>query len=121
MLSELKNEVEIYDSLSDLQGKATPTLVHYGYWEGGMFCLGFSLCGNVPTRLSDSQKQKLLDYIDAIHTRGILHNDIRKENILVDDNGQVYLIDFAFATRDSDPYAQEKERKMLLRCISDLQ
>lgn len=120
MLAELHNEIEIYRLLSDLQGKAIPKLVLHDYWEGGMYCIGLSLCGSVPKTLSESQKQAVLSSIDAIHNRGIIHNDIKKENILVDENGMVYLIDFGFATLNSCEDAQQDERKQLLKCIECL-
>ncbi|KAL5036660.1 hypothetical protein RTP6_004202 [Batrachochytrium dendrobatidis] len=120
MLAELHNEIEIYCLLSDLQGRFIPKLVLHGYWEGGMYCIGFSLCGTVPEALSESQKQSVLSNIDAIHKLGIIHNDIKKENILVDENGMVYLIDFGFATLNSCEDAQQDERNQLLNCIECL-
>jgi predicted Ser/Thr protein kinase len=120
MLAELHNEIEIYRLLSDLQGRLIPKLVLHGYWEGGMYCLGFSLCGSVPKALSESQKQSVLSSIDAIHKLGIIHNDIKKENILVDENGMVYLIDFGFATLNSCKDAQQDERNQMLECIECL-
>jgi predicted Ser/Thr protein kinase len=120
MLAELHNEIEIYRLLSDLQGRFIPKLVLHGYWEGGMYCIGFSLCGTVPEALSESQKQSVLSIIDAIHELGIIHNDIKKENILVDENGMVYLIDFGFATLNSCEDTQQDERNRLLKCIECL-
>ena len=120
MLAEFHNEIEIYRLLSDLQGKAIPKLVLHGYWEGGMYCIGLSLCGSVPQTLSESQKQAVLSSIDAIHNRGIIHNDIKKENILVDENGKVFLIDFGFATLNSCEDAQQDERNQMLKCIECL-
>jgi serine/threonine protein kinase len=116
MLSELHNEIVMYHILSDLQGVAIPRLVLHGYWEGDMYCIGFSLCGSVPETLSDFQKQSILTSIDAIHARGIVHNDIKKENILVDENGTVVLIDFGFATQNSCKDALQDERNQLLKC-----
>ena len=120
MLSELHHEIEIYRLLSDLQGRFIPKLVLHGYWEGGMYCIGFSLCGTVPKALSESQKQSALSIIDAIHNRGIIHNDIKTENILIDENGLVYLIDFGFATVNSCKDAQQDERNQMLTCIESL-
>ncbi|KAI8901122.1 hypothetical protein BC833DRAFT_522587 [Globomyces pollinis-pini] len=120
MLSELHNEIDIYGLLSDLQGISIPKLILHGYWEGGMYCIGFSLCGTVPKTLTERQKQCLLSCIDAIHSRGIIHNDIRKENILVDENGKVFLIDFGFATLNTCKDAQQDERNQLLKCIECL-
>jgi hypothetical protein len=41
MLAELHHEIEIYRLLSDLQGRFIPKLVLHGYWEGGLYCIGF--------------------------------------------------------------------------------
>ena len=85
-----------------------------------MYCIGFSLCGTVPKALSESQKQSVLSSIDAMHNRENIHNDIKKENILVDENGMVYLIDFGFATLNSCKDAQQEERNKMLECIECL-
>ena len=120
MLDELKREVEVYNQLSDLQGISIPTLVLHGYWEGGMYCIGLSLCGKIPEELDDVQKQTLLKTLASIHSKGILHNDIKRENILVDDCGNPYLIDFGFATYDESLDAQRADRNMLLECMQSL-
>jgi predicted Ser/Thr protein kinase len=120
MLDELQNEIEMYRLLSDLQGRCIPKLVLHGYWEGGMYFIGFSPCGTVPKTLSQSQKQSVMSIVDAIHDRGIIHNDIKKENILVDENGRVYLIDFGFATLNSCEDAQQDEKDRMLMCIESL-
>jgi predicted Ser/Thr protein kinase len=120
MLAELHNEIKMYRLLSDLQGRFIPKLLLHGYWEGGLYCIGFSLCGTVPTSLSESQKQTVLSTIDTIHDRGIIHNDIKKENILVDENGMVYLIDFGFATLNSCEDARQVEKNQMLMCIESL-
>jgi hypothetical protein len=117
MIPELENEIEIYECLIDLQGAMIPKLLLHGYWEGGMYCIGLSLCGTVPETLSNSQKRKVMEIIHAIHSNGILHNDIKKENILVDEDGTVRLIDFAFATRNNCRIAQKKENARLRKCI----
>ena len=61
-----------------------------------------------------------MSIVDAIHDRGIIHNDIKKENILVDENGRVYLIDFGFATLNSCEDAQQDEKDRMLMCIESL-
>ena len=115
MLTNLQNEVQIYGLLADLQVKCIPKLVLHGYWEGGMYCLGLSLCGTVPKELSDSQKQSLLSTIDAIHDRGIIHNKVTANNILVDESGKVYLIDFGSSIESSCEDARQDERYRLVQ------
>ncbi|KAJ2995042.1 Serine/threonine-protein kinase pkn5 [Globomyces sp. JEL0801] len=120
MVHELLHEIRIYGLLSDLQGKIIPKLVLHGYWEGGMYCAGFSICGTVPKTLSESQKQSVLSIIDTIHSRGIIHNSISVGNILVDDNGKVYLIDFGLAYESTCKDDQEEERNLFKNCLDSL-
>ena len=70
--------------------------------------------------LSERQKLSILSTIDAIHDRGVLHNDIKKENMLVDSDGTVYLIDFGFATIDCSKTELESERYLLQKCLESL-
>jgi predicted Ser/Thr protein kinase len=113
MIDELDHEMEVYDLLSDLQGSYIPTLLLHGFYEGGMYFIGFSLCGNVPEKLDTKQKRTLLRAMDLIHSRGIVHNDIKKENILVDGSGNPFIIDFGFATINTTLDAQNQEKAQL--------
>jgi hypothetical protein len=120
MLAELLNEVAVYDDLSPLQGKGIPKLVCHGYLEDVLYCVGVSVCGSVPEVITEKQKQVLLETLDIIHENGILHNDIKKENILVDEGGHPFIIDFGFSTRSASKVDQEGERLMLMRLIESL-
>ncbi|KAE9399234.1 hypothetical protein BT96DRAFT_1019688, partial [Gymnopus androsaceus JB14] len=42
----------------------------------------------------------LLSYARELHDLGILHKDIRPDNITVDNGGNVKIIDFEHATED---------------------
>ena len=98
-----KKEVEIYKDLADIQGKYIPKLICYGYYGGGMsFVIGMTIVGTTLSehKITKRQKSKALKGLEAIHKHGILHNDIREENILINDNGNVYLIDFGMASRE---------------------
>ncbi|PKY19318.1 hypothetical protein RhiirB3_406712, partial [Rhizophagus irregularis] len=44
----------------------------------------------------------------AIHKHGILHNDIQEKNILINDNDDIYLIDFEMASQKDT----KKKRKL---------
>ncbi|CAG8525632.1 4526_t:CDS:2 [Funneliformis mosseae] len=83
ILKEMQQEVNIYKILSDIQGIHISNLLCYGFYE--------------------RQRVMGLLALNAIHDRGVLHNDIREENILLDDtNDVVYLIDFGMARYHCD-------------------
>jgi predicted Ser/Thr protein kinase len=111
VLEEMQKEVEIYKDLADIQGKYIPNLVCYGYYGGGMsFVIGMTIVGTILSehKITKRQRTKALKGLEAIHKHGILHNDIREENILIDDNGDIYLIDFGMASREDT----KKKRKL---------
>lgn len=47
--------------------------------------------------------------LDQVHQRDLIHGDVKMENILVDQNGIVWLTDFN-VTRDADPRHQQEGR-----------
>lgn len=42
---------------------------------------------------------QLLDTLGAVHAAGVIHNDVKPDNLLFDDDGRVHLIDFGIAWR----------------------
>ncbi|CAG8649831.1 7099_t:CDS:1, partial [Ambispora gerdemannii] len=113
-LNKMLKEIEIYKDLADIQGKYIPKLVCYGYYEGGMsFVIGMTIVGTALSHhnITKQQKSKALEALKAIHEHGILHNDIREENILVNDNGDMCVIDFGMASRTD----LKKKRKLFRR------
>ncbi|RGB40897.1 hypothetical protein C1646_686732 [Rhizophagus diaphanus] len=94
----MQKEVEMYKDLADIQGKYIPKLVCYGYYGGGMsFIISMTIVST-----------SAIKGLKAIHKHGILHNDIWEENILINDNGDIYLIDFGMASQEDT----KKKRKL---------
>ncbi|GBC50840.2 kinase-like domain-containing protein [Rhizophagus irregularis DAOM 181602=DAOM 197198] len=111
VLEEMQKEVEIYKDLADIQGKYIPKLICYGYYGGVMsFVIGMTIVGTSLSeqKIKKRQKTRAIKGLEAIHKHGILHNDIREENILINDKGALYLIDFGMASREDT----KKKRKL---------
>uniref|UniRef100_T1JKX7 Protein kinase domain-containing protein n=1 Tax=Strigamia maritima TaxID=126957 RepID=T1JKX7_STRMM len=67
------------------------------------FCLALELLDrpiDVDT-LTSTDKEGVEDCLQAIHMKGILHKDIRSDNILAKKDGGYCFIDFAFAVQNS--------------------
>lgn len=52
----------------------------------------------VPEPLGAYIAKQLVEAVDYLHTKGILHRDIKDENIVMDDQFHAKLIDFGSAT-----------------------
>ncbi|CAG8579021.1 569_t:CDS:2 [Paraglomus brasilianum] len=95
--SNMQSEIKIYQLLYKIQGKYIPKLVCYGYYGGGMdYVMGMTIVGTMLSfhKIEKWQKNQALRALKIIHSNNILHNDIRKENILVNDEGNIFFIDF---------------------------
>ncbi|RGB21771.1 hypothetical protein C1646_777274 [Rhizophagus diaphanus] len=85
VLEEMQKEVEIYKDLATIQGNITLSDHKITKW----------------------QKSRVIKGLEAIHKHDIFHNNIREENILINDNSDIYLIDFGMASR-KDTKKKEK-------------
>ena len=102
---ELLNEVEIYRVLAKLQGIYIPELLFYGDLANGMsFVMGLNIVGTTlcQHKINRWQKKQALTALKKIHDCNVLHNDIREENILVDERGYIYLTDFGMSIQNYD-------------------
>ncbi|RIA90410.1 hypothetical protein C1645_737877 [Glomus cerebriforme] len=74
------------------------------------FVIGLTIVGTMLSdqKITEQQKSRAIKGLEAIHKHGILHNDIREENILINDNDDIYLIDFRMASREDT----KKKRKL---------
>lgn len=44
---------------------------------------------------------QLIDSIEYMHKKGVVHRDLKLENILIDDKMNLKIVDFGFATYKS--------------------
>uniref|UniRef100_T1JJ05 Protein kinase domain-containing protein n=1 Tax=Strigamia maritima TaxID=126957 RepID=T1JJ05_STRMM len=96
--AEMSMEAEIYSVLEDLQDIVIPKFYFFGKSDLH-YVLATKLCGspiNVD-KLSYDQKRTILNGLDKIHDRHVIHGDIRTSNILTDGR-QFYYIDFGCST-----------------------
>ena len=119
-IDEIQNEIKIYSLLHPLQGKVIPNFRYCGVVEGILFVLGLDFVGEIPRHLSIHQKEELLRGLSEIHSYGVMHNDIRVENIVVDSTGKPFIIDFALASVTHDSYKLNVEFEEFRRLVDSL-
>jgi predicted Ser/Thr protein kinase len=113
LLRRIQREIDIYKKLIKIQERYIPKLICYGYYGYGM---GYFMCVTiVGTTLNHhsidcNQRDMAFEALRAIHSHGILHNDIQEENILVNEQGEIYIIDFgmSFITDNSEHFYEEE-------------
>src|SRR5207247_1067922 len=99
-----------------------PQFKFAGY-DGGIFVIATEIAGSPleVDKLSLQERLEVVDKLSLIHTYGILHNDIRPNNILVkryDDEIKVCFIDFALSRRTSNKSELQKEITKLARLLN---
>lgn len=101
-VSEIQSEERIYHALKSLQGQCIPRMAMAGILNGMEMILVTEFVG-VDLRnekLDASDRNKIRESLSAIHRLGIFHRDLRKNNIVVDRNGdksRFFFIDFGLS------------------------
>jgi len=97
---ELSQEALIYDRLQDLQGKSIPNLLGHGRFSE-QFLVGLLTSDEgVDTSQIEPDRsfvKKARTVLEQIHLKGVLHGDVRKENILRNTKGDPVFIDFGLS------------------------
>ena len=120
--AEMLNEVAVYKHLERLQGRSIPKFKGAGYTSGGLFALMTEMSG-IPIdieNLSDFERHKVVKTLCNIHNEGVIHNDIKLDNILVRRHGNichVMMIDFALSERSADMKRARNEMVRLKRML----
>ncbi|CAG8530112.1 15261_t:CDS:2 [Acaulospora morrowiae] len=102
LLKEMLNEIEIYRGpLKEIQGIYIPKLLKFGVLHEA-FVFIFTSFAELGNKLTKKEKQLAIEGLQAIHIRGIMHGDVRLENIMAKENkltgkNCVWWIDFALS------------------------
>lgn len=108
------NELNIYEKLVDLQGSVVPRILFFAN-TFPFFIIGMTVVkGAKPLSLKatdDHITRQLVNALEQIHLRGVYHNDLRPDNILIDKDDKLWLIDFSHSIcSDSDLNADNIDR-----------
>jgi serine/threonine protein kinase len=108
---EIANEVKVYKALQELQGIYIPKLIFYGDKWGMYRILAMTDAGKpIHFPIDQGKKIKIIKALKSLHIKGVLHNDLRLENILEDSVGDIRFIDFAL----SQLHVHVHSRKLLI-------
>ena len=104
--SLIQHEAQVLLSLKGCNG--IPRLIKYGNYFGFRYLITPLFKETLTERIKKGSvssleilvyRKKLKEIIDNIHKRGFIHRDVKPDNIMFDDNDNLYLIDFGCATR----------------------
>jgi uncharacterized protein (TIGR02145 family) len=99
-----------YASMLNISHEHVVTAKHFDIWDSRPYLImtymeGGSLYRQMMERGPMEEKQiaevllQLSKGLSFLHARGILHQDIKPENVLMDSEGRYYLTDFGISTR----------------------
>lgn len=106
----ISKERQIYERLTSCGGHKG-ILSYHGTFESGIrleyapnHCLeSFNMKHNVDSRQRLRWATQIVEAIDFIHGAGVIHGDITCSNILVDEDLNIKLVDFAGSSIDGSP------------------
>lgn len=86
----------IYDSGTEVLDNTLLYYIAMPYMEGGTLRVRIR---RGPLTLDECCRaiREIADALDYVHSRGIIHRDIKASNVLIDSNGSYYLTDFGIA------------------------
>jgi serine/threonine protein kinase len=102
-LIQFNNEVSVYEKLEDLQGICIPRFIAYGNLSGLLQVMVLENVGRQITREEcNSRRTEIETILKKFRVGGIVHEDLRLPNIMIDDNNQVRIIDFGMCSTTSN-------------------
>ncbi|KDQ20408.1 hypothetical protein BOTBODRAFT_169166 [Botryobasidium botryosum FD-172 SS1] len=116
--TRLRNEHAIYEYLESqgVRGLVTIFGLFVDAEEGGPLALVMSHAG---TPLRSGKVSATVEKLGEIHKAGVIHGDIRAQNLLVNESGEVTVIDFDAAFKCASRRAAKREHGVLHRVLKD--
>jgi len=124
----LKSEAKIYQYLGKLDGfpqlKWFGTDVKYNYLVIDLFHISlFTLKKNnqnIELNIILHFGQQMIERLEILHSKFLLHRDVKPDNFLLDENNKVFLIDFGFCKRYEydGKHIEEKRTKNIIGTVN---
>lgn len=67
------------------------------YASGGTLSMEIKKAGRLPPRRVATVIQELAEALRYVHQKGVMHRDLKPDNVLLDSNGSIKLADFGLA------------------------
>lgn len=107
-VEQFNKEVSVYRRLKKLQGICIPRLIAYGNLGGLLQVIVLEHAGqSISKDGAIAKKDEINGVLKLIRAEGIIHNDLRLPNILIDEQGKIKIIDFGMSTEAEDDEPNE--------------
>ncbi len=104
----------------------TPPLISVGELSEGGFLLAYeandgrTMAELAPAEINDDVLQRAWRELSQLRAAGIAHRDLRLANLLVDDSGEIWVVDFGFAELTMDDELLDRDVAQLLAATASV-
>ncbi len=120
MVRQFKKETLLARSIShenvirihDIGVKDNINYISMDYIKGQNLKEFIRVSGALATKTAITITKQICDAIDAAHRKGVIHLDLKPQNIMVDNNGNVYTMDFGLARSVVSPATRLSKKIM---------